>query len=230
MVLKRPLSINIFLSLSEESSSVSLTFEMGSCCQKCYQCFRQETALSTSKSMIRKFYQIFILVDVCMHAQLVSHVPSLCSPIDCSPPDSSVHLILQARRLKCIAISSSRGSSLPRDDTCIFCIGRQILYHGATWEAPYVCIGKVAQSCLTLCDPMDCNLPGSSVHGILQAIPQFYCCSLPQGIFPTQRSNWGLLHCGQILYQLSYQGSLYVCIHTYKSWKYMSAYQDIRNL
>jgi len=28
---------------------------------------------------------------------------------------------------------------------------------------------EVAQSCLTLCNPMDCNLPGSSVHGILQA-------------------------------------------------------------
>ena len=28
---------------------------------------------------------------------------------------------------------------------------------------------EVAQSCLTLCDPMDCSLPGSSVHGILQA-------------------------------------------------------------
>ena len=32
-------------------------------------------------------------------------------------------------------------------------------------------------------------------------------CSLLQGIFPTQESNWGLLHCRQILYQLSYQGS-----------------------
>ena len=31
--------------------------------------------------------------------------------------------------------------------------------------------------------------------------------SLLQGIFPTQESNWGLLHCRQILYQLSYQGS-----------------------
>ena len=28
---------------------------------------------------------------------------------------------------------------------------------------------EVAQSCPTLCDPMDCSLPGSSVHGILQA-------------------------------------------------------------
>ena len=32
-----------------------------------------------------------------------------------------------------------------------------------------MCVCSVAQSCLTLCDPMDCSLPGSSVHGILQA-------------------------------------------------------------
>ena len=35
--------------------------------------------------------------------------------------------------------------------------------------------------------------------------------SLPQGIFPTQESNWGLLHCRMILYQLTYQGSLDLC-------------------
>ena len=42
-------------------------------------------------------------------------------------------------------------------------------------------------------------------------------CSLLQGIFPTQGSNPGLLHCRQILYQLSYQGSLYmyVCMYTH---------------
>ena len=34
--------------------------------------------------------------------------------------------------------------------------------------------------------------------------------SLLQWIFPTQESNWGLLHCRRILYQLSYQGSLYL--------------------
>ena len=35
---------------------------------------------------------------------------------------------------------------------------------------PHVCVhAKLLQSCLTLCDPMDCSLPGSSVHGILQA-------------------------------------------------------------
>ena len=48
----------------------------------------------------------------------------------------SVHRILQARILEWVAISFSRGSSRPRDRTCISCIGRQILYHWATWEAP----------------------------------------------------------------------------------------------
>ena len=49
---------------------------------------------------------------------------------------------------------------------------------------------KVTQSCMTLCDPMQCT-----VHGILQ------------GIFPTQGLNQCLLHCRWILYQLSHQGS-----------------------
>ena len=104
---------------------------------------------------------------------------------------------------------------------------------------------KVAQSCLTLCDPMDCIL-----HGILQArilkwvaFPSlgdllnpgikprssaFQADSLPaeppgkpkntgvgslsllQGDLPDQESNQGLLHCWQILYQLSYEGRLKV--------------------
>ena len=63
--------------------------------------------------------------------------PTLCDPMDCSPPGSSVHGILQARRLEWAAISSSRGSSPPRDQTwvsSISCIDRLILYHGATWD------------------------------------------------------------------------------------------------
>ena len=98
---------------------------------------------------------------------------------------------------------------------------------------------KVAQSCLTLCDPLD-----YTVHGILQARVLEYIAvpfsmgssqprspalqvdsfpaespgkpkntgvgslSLLQWIFPTQELNQGLLHCRQILYQLSHQGSL----------------------
>ena len=63
---------------------------------------------------------------------------TLCNTVDSSPPGSSVHGILQARKLEWVAITSSRGSSQPRDQTCTFCdscIGRLILHHWATWEA-----------------------------------------------------------------------------------------------
>ena len=67
---------------------------------------------------------------------------------------------------------------------------------------------KISQSCPTLCDPMDCSLPGFSVHGILQArILEWVAIPFSRGIFPTQGSNPGLPHCRQILYHLSYQGS-----------------------
>ena len=66
----------------------------------------------------------------------------------------------------------------------------------------------VVQSCLTVCDLMDYSLPGSSVHedspGKNTGVD---CHALLQRIFPTQGSNPGLLHCRQILYHLSYQGS-----------------------
>ena len=65
-----------------------------------------------------------------------------------------------------------------------------------------------AQSCPTLCDPMDCSLPGSSVHEILQArILEWVANFLLQGMFLTQGSNSGLLHCREILYGLSHWGS-----------------------
>ena len=46
-----------------------------------------------------------------------------CDPMDCRPPGSSVHGILQARIREWVAISSFRGTSWPRDPTCVFCIG-----------------------------------------------------------------------------------------------------------
>ena len=54
--------------------------------------------------------------------------------MDGSPSDSSGPGIFQARVLEWVAISFSRGSSWPRDRTCISCIGRQILHHGAMKE------------------------------------------------------------------------------------------------
>ena len=58
--------------------------------------------------------------------------PTLCAPMNCSPSDSSVHGISQARILEQVAVSFSRGSSRPRGQTCISyvsCISRQGLYH-----------------------------------------------------------------------------------------------------
>ena len=70
----------------------------------------------------------------------------------------------------------------------------------------------ITQSYLTLCNTLDCSLPGSSVHdfpgkntGVGMKI---------QGIFLIQELNQGLLCCSWILYQLSYQGSLKVNVKT----------------
>ena len=76
---------------------------------------------------------------------------------------------------------------------------------------------------------MDCSLPGCSVHGDSPGTNTgMGSLSLLQGIFPTQGSNPGLLHCRQILYHLSHQGSpthahahththmhTYTCTHTH---------------
>ena len=62
----------------------------------------------------------------------VQSCPTLCGPVDCSPPGSSVRGIFQARILEWVAIPYSRRSSQPRDQTCVsgvFCIGRWVLYH-----------------------------------------------------------------------------------------------------
>ena len=57
---------------------------------------------------------------------------TLCNPMGCSLPGSSVHGVLQARILEWVAISFSRGPYWPRDQTQMSCIGRQILYGRAT--------------------------------------------------------------------------------------------------
>ena len=61
--------------------------------------------------------------------------PYLHNPMDCRPPSSSVHETAQARTLEWPAVSFSKESSLPRDQTQVSCIGRQVLYHWATREA-----------------------------------------------------------------------------------------------
>ena len=65
--------------------------------------------------------------------------PTLCGPMDCSPPGSSVHGIIQARIPEWVVIFFSRGSFQPRDQIQVCsasCVGRHFLYHWATWETP----------------------------------------------------------------------------------------------
>ena len=58
--------------------------------------------------------------------------------MDCSPPDSSVHGILQARILEWVAIPFSRGSSQPRDQTWVSCIAGRFFTNWATRKAIYI--------------------------------------------------------------------------------------------
>ena len=79
-------------------------------------------------------------MHVCVPAQLLSCVWLFCDPRNCNLPGSSVHGILQVRKLEWVAIYFSRWSSPPRDQICISCNIKL-----------YCC--SVSQLCLTLCDP-----------------------------------------------------------------------------
>ena len=79
-------------------------------------------------------------------------------------------------------------------------------YLSVIWKK--LCV-LVAQSCPTLCSPVDCSPPGSSVHGdSLGKKTGVGCHALLQGNFPTQESDWGLPPCRRILYQLSCREAL----------------------
>ena len=93
-----------------------------------------QVPLSMEFSRQEYWFQIITLYtsNVCSVAK---SCPSLCDTMDCSPPGSSVHVILQARILEWVVVSFSRWCSWPRDQTHVSCIGRRILYHWATREA-----------------------------------------------------------------------------------------------
>ena len=87
---------------------------------------------------------ICILVNE-MCAKLFQSCLTLCDSMDCSPPGSSVHGILQARILEWVAMPSSRGSSLPRDRTLSLMsperAGRFFTV-SATWEVQMNWVGQ----------------------------------------------------------------------------------------
>ena len=74
-------------------------------------------------------WAIWIIAPLCL---------TLCNPMDCSPPGSSVYGILQARILEWVTISSSRGSSQPRDWTWVSCIAGRFFTIWATRKAQYI--------------------------------------------------------------------------------------------
>ena len=91
----------------------------------------------TPLSSAHTCFTSFLPYPVCVSTRGAQSCLTLCDPTDCSPPGSSVHArLFQARILEHRAISSSQGSFQPWDQTHICCIGRQILYHWATKEAP----------------------------------------------------------------------------------------------
>ena len=96
---------------------------------------------------------VAILAPQVLVAQLC---PTLCDPMDCSLPGSSVHGILQVRILEWVAMPFSRRSYQPRDRTQVSHIVGRYFTIWTTWEAKV----KVAQLCLTLCDLMDYLDPG----------------------------------------------------------------------
>ena len=99
---------------------------------------------SSVSSVTSWFFQLYLLMNhrsvlsENVHARyvLVSQLcPTLCDPMDCSLPGSSVHGILQARILEWVAIPSPRKSSLPRDQTWVSCIAGRFFTIWATREA-----------------------------------------------------------------------------------------------
>ena len=71
-----------------------------------------------ARFMLKCYIQIEVVEDMaCMHAKLLQSCLTLCDPMDCTPPGSSVHGIHQARLLEWVALPSFRGSSQPRDQT-----------------------------------------------------------------------------------------------------------------
>ena len=115
--------------------------------------------------------------------------PTLCDPMDRGPPVSSVHGILQTKILEWIAIAFSRGSFDPGIEPGSPPLQADSYHLSYREEDP---LGfplkkkwsEVTLSCPTLCDPMDYNLPGFSIHGIFQARVLEWVAGLSYCILP----------------------------------------------
>ena len=85
-------------------------------------------------------FRVAFFSKACVYAQLLQSCLTLCDPMNCSLPGFSGHGILQARILEWVAISYSKRSSWPRDQTCVSCvscIAGTFFTHWATWGGPF---------------------------------------------------------------------------------------------
>ena len=141
-----------------------------------------------------KFLHFFYFSGVCC-VLVAQSCPTLCDPIN-GNPKSPLRGILQAEILEWVPFLFPGDLS----NSGIEPLSPALQADSSLFEPPGKLIsqvlGLVAQSCLTRCDPMDHNLPGSSVHGSSPGKNTgIGSHPLLQGIFPTQRSNPGLPHC-----------------------------------
>ena len=99
-----------------------LSLSPGVCSNSCPLSRWYHPTVSSSVAPFSSCLQSFPNIPLCVHPQLLSHVQFFCDPTDCSPAGTSVHGLSQARIPEWVAISFSRESSWPRDQTHISCI------------------------------------------------------------------------------------------------------------
>ena len=111
---------------------------------------------------------------ICMHVCLVAWLClTLCDPMNCGPPGSSVHGILQARILEWLAMPSSRGSFQPRDQTQVSCIAEGFFTIWGTREPHEYWSKQHIPSPGELPDPVEQNKKKSSLYNIVISIISF---------------------------------------------------------
>ena len=119
--------IRVWLCATPETATHQAVYDMLK--KYSFPFFKEPTTLfSLSKSLISVLLQLVIHCQCfnSLKVLITQMCPTLCDPMDCSPPGSSVHGTFQARILEWIAISFSRGSSQPKDWTPVSCIAGRI--------------------------------------------------------------------------------------------------------
>ena len=118
---------------------------------------------------------------------MLSHLscPTLCNPMDCSPPGSSVHGILQARILEWVAVPPPRNCPNPGiqpTSPASQAVSLPLSHRGSCAKDQF---SSVAQSRPTLCDPMNRSTPGLPVHHQLPKFTQTHVHRVSDAIPPS---------------------------------------------